>query len=158
MCPSPSSPATVQKDWNAEAEGDIKRLLSMECPAAGAKADDTVEIEGMPPKLRSKEEFKAAIASPGLTVVDFFATWCKPCMRIMPELPQMARDYDDVKFYKCDRDELKELHDECDVVKIPTFQVYKDGERLDSLQHSDHLRIRAMIDKYRGVLSFDDDF
>eukprot|EP01062_Namystynia_karyoxenos_P060149 TRINITY_DN5164_c0_g1_i1.p1 TRINITY_DN5164_c0_g1~~TRINITY_DN5164_c0_g1_i1.p1 ORF type:complete len:283 (+),score=97.57 TRINITY_DN5164_c0_g1_i1:85-933(+) len=117
-----------------------------------------MEVDGMPPLVHSKAEFEQATSAPGLTVVDFFATWCKPCMRIMPELPQMARDYPDVKFIKVDRDELKDLHDACGVQKIPTFQVYKAGSRLDSLQHSDHFRVRAMIDKHRGVLQFDEDF
>jgi thiol-disulfide isomerase/thioredoxin len=30
-----------------------------------------------------------------LTVVDFWATWCKPCIRAMPELNEMYNEYKD---------------------------------------------------------------
>jgi len=31
----------------------------------------------------------------GVRVVDFWASWCEPCISAMPELDQLASDYDD---------------------------------------------------------------
>ena len=38
-------------------------------------------------------------------VLNFWATWCKPCLAEMPRLEQAARDHADVQFYEIDLDE-----------------------------------------------------
>ena len=38
--------------------------------------------------------------------------------------------YKDVYFVKIDVDKLNDLSKQCDVRKMPTFQLYKDGEKI----------------------------
>ena len=53
-------------------------------------------------------------------VIDFWATWCKPCMQLMPELEKMAERYkDQVVFMKIDVDKEKELCAVFNVKLIP---------------------------------------
>ena len=43
-------------------------------------------------------------------VIDFWATWCGPCMRLIPEMEKMAEKYkDQVIFLKVNADKEKEL-------------------------------------------------
>ena len=63
---------------------------------------DMIE-KGMKPlkKLSSEDEFESIIAGDKLVCVDFFATWCPPCMRIAPVLVEMAHEMKDtVEFVK----------------------------------------------------------
>ena len=63
---------------------------------------DMIE-KGMKPlkKLSSEDEFETIIAGDKLVCVDFFATWCPPCMRIAPVLVEMAHEMKDtVEFVK----------------------------------------------------------
>eukprot|EP01065_Artemidia_motanka_P000759 TRINITY_DN10355_c0_g1_i1.p1 TRINITY_DN10355_c0_g1~~TRINITY_DN10355_c0_g1_i1.p1 ORF type:complete len:296 (+),score=110.70 TRINITY_DN10355_c0_g1_i1:76-888(+) len=142
------------------AAGDVE--VGLKAALQQLKAPQPMEEDGRPGAVDvgSATQFAAVKNAPELTIFDFYADWCKPCMRIMPEIPRMAADYPDVKFFKVDRDRLKDLHDSCGVLKIPTFQVYRGGCRIDELQSSDHQLVRAMLDKHcgSGGLTFDDDF
>lgn len=54
-------------------------------------------------------------------VIDFWATWCGPCMRLIPELEKMAEKYkDQVIFLKVNADKEKELCGMFNVVALPT--------------------------------------
>lgn len=49
-------------------------------------------------------------------VIDFWASWCAPCMRMLPLMEQLAAEYkDEVIFLKVNADKEKEL---CNVFKI----------------------------------------
>lgn len=68
----------------------------------------------------------------GTVVVDFWATWCKPCKDIAPKFEELSGKYGDVKFLKCDiadfeEDELIDMG----LSKIPAFFVYKGGEKVE---------------------------
>ena len=55
-------------------------------------------------------------------VIDFWATWCGPCMRLIPELEKMAEKYkDQVIFLKVNADKEKELCSMFNVVALPTL-------------------------------------
>eukprot|EP00250_Pteridium_aquilinum_P015196 c22437_g1_i3 orf=128-658(+) len=64
-------------------------------------------------------------------VVDFYATWCGPCILLSQELEQLAAEYGEaVKFLKVDTDEEYELASEMKIQGLPTLIfVSKDTEK-----------------------------
>ena len=55
-------------------------------------------------------------------VIDFWATWCGPCMRLIPELEKMAEKYkDQVIFLKVNADKEKELCNKFNISALPTL-------------------------------------
>lgn len=55
-------------------------------------------------------------------VIDFWATWCGPCMRLLPEMEKMAEKYKGkVMFYKVNADKEKDLCNHFGVQALPTL-------------------------------------
>ena len=55
-------------------------------------------------------------------VIDFWAPWCGPCMRLIPEMEKLAAKYkDQVIFVKVNADKEKELANVFNVVALPTL-------------------------------------
>lgn len=75
----------------------------------------------------TKANFEAE-ASSGLTIIDFWASWCGPCMMLSPIIDEIADEMDDVKFCKVNVDEEMELAKQFHVMNIPTIVFLKDGE------------------------------
>lgn len=68
-----------------------------------------------------------------LTVVDFWASWCGPCMMLKPIFEELSGEMPDVKFCKADVDEERDLAIEYGVESIPTLLLFKNGELVDTL-------------------------
>lgn len=61
-------------------------------------------------------------------VIDFWAIWCGPCRRMMPEMEKLAETYKDrVVFLKVDADKEKELCSIYNVSALPTFFIIPPG-------------------------------
>ena len=70
----------------------------------------------------------------GLTVVDFWATWCAPCRMIAPILDQLASEYQGkVKVAKLDVDQNVRTATRFNVRSIPTLLFFKDGKLVDQV-------------------------
>ncbi|XP_071082719.1 thioredoxin-like [Haliotis cracherodii] len=97
--------------------------------------------------LQTKAEFDQALAAnPGkLIVVDFFATWCGPCIHIAPVLESLSKKYPSVLFFKVDVDKNTETSEECDISCMPTFKYYKNGKEVDSLEGADEKTLESKI-------------
>lgn len=55
-------------------------------------------------------------------IIDFYAPWCKPCKKIMPEYEKIASDFTNGKFVKVNIDELDDEELELlNIAKFPTF-------------------------------------
>ena len=55
-------------------------------------------------------------------IIDFYATWCRPCKMMSPIVEQLAKDYaGKIDFYKVDIDKEQELAALFGIQSIPTF-------------------------------------
>lgn len=71
--------------------------------------------------------FKEAIAS-GVTLVDFFATWCGPCKMLSPTIEAIADECDgSFSVYKVDIDEAGDVAMDYGIMSVPTLIVFKNG-------------------------------
>ena len=73
---------------------------------------------------------KEAIASGKVVVIDFWATWCGPCIKLGPVVEELAEKYAarGVVVGKLNIDEDSEIVAENRVRNIPTVLFFKDGE------------------------------
>lgn len=78
-------------------------------------------------KIIKENEFENEIKS-GVTLVDFFATWCMPCRMMGQILEEVAEEEKNVSFVKIDVDENPNLARSFGVMSIPTLIIFKDGK------------------------------
>ncbi len=69
-----------------------------------------------------------------LVVVDFWASWCGPCMIMAPIFEQLARKYEGkVLMAKMNVDENLEVPQRLGIYGIPTFVFFKNGKEIGRL-------------------------
>ncbi|PBO85573.1 MAG: thioredoxin [Thaumarchaeota archaeon] len=78
----------------------------------------------------TKEKWeKEVITSDKPVFVDFWATWCGPCQMVSPIVEELAKEYEDkVNFVKVDVDQNKELASKYNILSIPTFAIFRNGQ------------------------------
>lgn len=75
---------------------------------------------------------REAIESGKVVVIDFWATWCGPCIKLGPVVEELAEKYGDkAEIGKLNIDEESEIVAEYRVRNIPTVLFFKDGELKD---------------------------
>lgn len=77
----------------------------------------------------NKENFdQEVLKSDRPVLVDFWASWCGPCMALAPTIDEIAGEQDQVKVGKVNVDEQQELARQYRVMSIPTLMVFRNGE------------------------------
>lgn len=77
----------------------------------------------------NKENFdQEVLKSDRPVLVDFWASWCGPCMALAPTVDEIADEQDQVKVGKVNVDEQQELARQYRVMSIPTLMVFRNGE------------------------------
>ena len=78
------------------------------------------------------ENFAEKIEGEGITLVDFWASWCGPCRMFAPIYERVAELNPDITFGKVDTEAQPVLAAEFNIRSIPTLMIVRDGVALYS--------------------------
>lgn len=95
--------------------------------------------------------FKKEVLESELTyLIDFWAPWCGPCLRVAPHIKEIAKEYKGrIKVGKVNIDEANKTAMSYNVSSIPTLLVLKDGEVIDRVVGAiSKIEIEKMIKPY----------
>ncbi|KAK4233669.1 thioredoxin-like protein [Achaetomium macrosporum] len=101
--------------------------------------------------IATLEQFKETIAKNPVVLLDAFATWCGPCKAIAPQIARWAEDptfKDKTYFAKFDVDAVPDLAQELGIRAMPTFIVFKDGEKVDEFLGANPPALLNLLKKY----------
>jgi len=84
-------------------------------------------------KLTSANFEDEVLKGQGIILVDFWAEWCGPCKMMSPVLEELAAEFEGqpIKIGKCNVDENNDLAQKYEVMSIPAFKVFKNGNVID---------------------------
>lgn len=105
-------------------------------------------LEGVPAvqhdQAWKKSDFDAIIQKESHVVVDFFAKWCAPCIKMMPIVDKLATEFDGkVKVLKVEADGNQAILQAYGIDEIPGFLVFKNGklvQKVTGFQEEEKLR------------------
>ncbi len=95
--------------------------------------------------------YTTAINQAPVVLVEFYASWCPHCQRMMPVVEQVKELLgDSVPVIQLDIDENKDAANEAEVESIPTFLVYRDGR--EEWRHSGEIDGNDLLAKVQSYL------
>ena len=75
----------------------------------------------------TKETFEDTVTRPGITLVDWWASWCGPCRMFAPVFQAASEQHPDITFGKIDTEDQPELSAAARISSIPTLMAFRDG-------------------------------
>jgi thioredoxin 1 len=147
--------------------GDLKDVLELLQTSDGDHSqihDKLVKIQSKKPSeseesshgigkalhVTTREEFSEVLEQAGnnLVVVDFFATWCGPCMYMAPIFAETSEKYENVTFVKVDVDHDGGISGYQRVSGLPTFQFFKKGSKISEFSGASKELLISTIDSH----------
>ena len=75
----------------------------------------------------TKDNFQSTCDNNEIVIVDFWASWCGPCMSFLPIYEKVSEDFPEIVFGKVDTEIEQELSAHFSIRSIPTLMVIRDG-------------------------------
>lgn len=85
---------------------------------------------GSPYELNTQTVNKVIQKNDVLTIVDFWASWCQPCLMMAPQFKAAANQLPQVVFAKIQTDKYEQAAAPYNIRSLPTMVVFKHGKEV----------------------------
>jgi thioredoxin 1 len=75
----------------------------------------------------TEDTFEDTVTKPGITLVDWWASWCGPCRMFGPVFQAASEKHQDITFGKIDTEDQPALSAAAQITSIPTLMAFRDG-------------------------------
>ena len=75
----------------------------------------------------TEETFEETVTKEGITLVDWWASWCGPCRMFAPVFEAASETHSDITFGKIDTEDQQGLAGAAQITSIPTLMAFRDG-------------------------------
>lgn len=115
----------------------------------------------------TSDTFEDTVTKPGITLVDWWASWCGPCRMFAPVFEKASEQHPDVTFGKIDTEDQQGLSAAAEITSIPTLMAFRDGilvfrqpgalpapaleQVIKAVQDLDMDEVRAEIERQQAV-------
>ncbi|KAF9776649.1 hypothetical protein IL306_005150 [Fusarium sp. DS 682] len=101
-------------------------------------------------EVNSLSEFREVLKNNKVVLADFWAPWCGPCRFISPVVEKISESVDSIHFIKVNVDEAEDVSQEYGIRAMPTFMLFKDGEKADEVVGADPSKLERLIQEYKS--------
>lgn len=85
-------------------------------------------------ELTSKNFSEEVLHSKIPVIIDFWASWCSPCLRMAPVFEDLSKDYHEkLKFGKLSVDDFPDITEQYEVTGIPCLVLVHKGKEIDRI-------------------------
>ncbi len=83
-------------------------------------------------QINTQEEFEEIIKSE-ISIIDFWAEWCMPCVMFSPVFESLLKKFKNISFAKVNVDDNNELAVKFGIDSIPCILIFKKGRLADRI-------------------------
>jgi len=95
----------------------------------------------------SFDAYTQMITSDTMVLVDYYAPWCAPCIKMKPMLEEISNEYaGKVKVIRLDINENKELAKKLNIVEIPVLKIFVKGK--ETWTHQGYIEKADLIKQF----------
>ncbi len=74
----------------------------------------------------TSDNINELISNNDIVIIDFWASWCGPCMAFKPIFEKAAEEHPEIVFASCNTEEQQELAAMFQIRSIPTLMIFRE--------------------------------